>query len=357
MDAAALPDASAGFDSPADAIETDLSRIPGSGDGAPVDRTGGRCDRDPMLPRGTLVIALCLFEVGCGRIGYDAFGNGGDASADGGDAGLPGDASADGGARDAGLGMDASVDAGAGDAGVDAGTALHGFVIDTTFGAGGVVVIDNGGINNVGYSIQGIAVQPDGRIVVAGSGGTAANEDTLVARLLDDGSLDPSFGSGGIVLVDVLPAESAGSVVIQPDGRIVVGAGGTPSGGTPGGIVIRLDADGSRDSTFGNHGPGVSVVDFPGNPDAPNGAYVGSDGKIVFGGQSWSSTSPVGWDLATTRLNPDGSLDTTFGTSGFVMTDIFGGTSSGHRAQSCPTDGSTSRAAPMTPRRPSTASS
>ncbi|HTR52776.1 MAG TPA: hypothetical protein VMJ10_18810, partial [Kofleriaceae bacterium] len=209
-----------------------------------------------------------------------------------------------------------------GDAAADRDGAAGGFAMDPAFGSNGVVVIDNGGIANLAYSIQGIAVQPDGRIVVVGLGGTAANTDTLVVRLLDDGSLDPSFGSGGVVLIDVFAQEEGRSVAIQPDGKLVIGSGGGDVSGPPDSDVIRLAPDGSLDPTFGTTSAGVSIVDFPGSIDSPNGAYLGADGKIAFGGQSYSATTS--WDFATSLLDSDGSLDPSFGTGGVVATDLFG---------------------------------
>jgi uncharacterized delta-60 repeat protein len=160
--------------------------------------------------------------------------------------------------------------------------ASPGFSIDPGFGNDGVVVLEVGGVDNLGYSVQGVAVQPDGRIVVGGDAGTTANKDMLVARLLDSGALDPTFGAGGIVTVDVFPADGVRSVALQADGKIVAAGGGGTS--LPDSAVIRLAPGGALDATFGNTSPGISVVTFPGAVNSPNGAYVGADGKIVFGG-------------------------------------------------------------------------
>src|SRR5262249_34585970 len=94
--------------------------------------------------------------------------------------------------------------------------------LDTAFGTGGK------GILNVGHHIHRVAIQADGRIVVAGDKYTGNSWDFALARFDTDGTLDANFGSGGIVTTDFHgDYDSARSLAIQPDGRIVVVGYGT----------------------------------------------------------------------------------------------------------------------------------
>src|SRR5437899_3573299 len=102
-----------------------------------------------------------------------------------------------------------SVDAGPGD-------------LDATFGTGGRVLTDFGG----GAGARALALQADGRIVVAGRSRVAVGDDFALARYNPNGSLDPSFGSGGRVLTDFGPVDEARALVLDAEGKIVVGGGG-----------------------------------------------------------------------------------------------------------------------------------
>ncbi len=210
--------------------------------------------------------------------------------------------------EDGGL-VDASSDIDAGELG-----------LDMSFGESGVLVLDVGGVDNLNFSTNGIAVQQDGRILLSGTGGSVANGDAIVVRLLDDGALDPSFGIGGIASVDYGNADLGQGMALQSDGRILLAISAKNSGAPTDSAVARLLADGSLDASFGN--VGISEVDFPSASDSSNGVFVAADGKIVFGGQGCCGTT--GWDLVNVRLQPDGTSDTGFGDAGQVVTDILG---------------------------------
>lgn len=124
-----------------------------------------------------------------------------------------------------------------------------------------------------------------------------------VQRLTADGSLDTRFGDNGVVYFDeALIPDYHSELTVQPDGKfLLVGSSGT---------IIRLNADGSFDTSFGTGG----VVDFDvqsGESERPTSLVVQADGKIVVVGASSSLGSLS--DFAMVRLNADGSLDTTFG--------------------------------------------
>ena len=182
--------------------------------------------------------------------------------------------------------------------------------LDPTFGTSGEVTTDFGGSD----SAQAVAIQSDGKIVAAGGTFSFPSGDFAVARYNVDGSLDPTFGSGGKVTTDFGGFDAASAVVIQPDGRIV--AAGRSGGGDF--ALARYNADGSLDPTFGSGGK--VTTDFGGGFDAAFGVALQTDGKIIAVGQGASS-----FDFALARYNADGSLDPTFGSGGKVTTDFTGG--------------------------------
>ena len=191
--------------------------------------------------------------------------------------------------------------------------------LDSTFGSGGKVTTP------FGFTAAGrsVAIQSDGKIVVAGLVGISAI-DVAVARYDVDGSLDSTFGTGGKVTTDFGANDIGDSVAIQNDGKIVV-AGYTTSGladsGTGDFIVARYETDGSLDTTFGTGGK--VTTDFGGGEEARS-VSIQSNGRIVVAGNSDAAGGGTGSDFALARYNTDGSLDTTFGTGGKVTTDFAG---------------------------------
>jgi uncharacterized delta-60 repeat protein len=134
--------------------------------------------------------------------------------------------------------------------------------------------------------------------------------------LLSAGDLDPTFGIGGRVTLDI-PAsahEYAQAVVVQPDGRYVVaGTVAAVAGNSPLSAfgVVRYHADGSVDSAFGQ--AGRAVISF-GHRTEASAVALAPDGKIVVVGNTnaFEDDRPEGSDFAVARLNPDGSLDRSF---------------------------------------------
>jgi uncharacterized delta-60 repeat protein len=194
--------------------------------------------------------------------------------------------------------------------------------LDRTFGGQGRVVLrtDHGAAG-----LFALAIQPDGRIVVVGRYGPYKSADFVVVRLNVDGSLDPSFGDRGIALTSFGDyAETATAVLVEPDGRIVaIGKAGTgPGPFAPGTFALaRYLPDGSLDPTFGNGG--LRTTRFPGKDTAASfGAVLGSDGSIIaVGGAGQPFDNP---QIAVAKYRSNGSLDRRFGTDGRVLTDING---------------------------------
>ena len=190
--------------------------------------------------------------------------------------------------------------------------------LDQTFGTGGKVtaVLDDGG-----DQLTALALQPDGKIVAAGS--LIHNNLTtafLVARFNADGSLDQTFGSsGGTVTTFDDPSTEANDVVLQPDGKIIlVGTSGAGDYSDLNDFALaRYNSDGSLDQSFGDGGQ--LKTHFPGvfnTGSRANAAVLQSDGKLVVTGSYKNERTPNEFALA--RYNADGSLDSTFGNGGKI---------------------------------------
>ena len=255
--------------------------------------------------------------------------------------------------------------------------------LDPGFGNGGAVVL----IQTDSGLAGGIALQPDGRIVVTGDAicGPVAEACFAAARLMPDGQLDPSFGDGGIARHDPIRRTWANDVTVQPDGRIVLvgrtfkpgdandddvgcamrllpdgrldrsfsrngvvridhghgddtligvemqgrrivagGEGRVTNSGTGGFAAIRLRQNGSLDRSFGRRGRRI-VLFGRGRWARPASFDLAQGGKIVIGGNS--GTEFYSWQPAAARLTRDGALDRSFSRDGRVLTRIrpFGG--------------------------------
>jgi uncharacterized delta-60 repeat protein len=196
--------------------------------------------------------------------------------------------------------------------------------LDPTFGTGGRVTTSIGGVQD---HAEDVAVQPDGKIIAVGSAfvsdGMRADYEFALARYNVDGSLDPSFGAGGKVVTDFFGDEDAArAVAIQGDGKIVV-AGFARNGFDLSSIdfaLARYNPDGSLDPAFGS--AGKVTTDFSVTEDVALDVAIQSDGKIVAAGYVRPGATN---DFALARYNANGSLDTTFGSGGKVITDLSGG--------------------------------
>ncbi len=182
--------------------------------------------------------------------------------------------------------------------------------LDTSFSADGEVITDFGG-EDYGTSV---AIQSDGKIVVAGYGSSGGPEDFAIVRYNTDGSLDTSFDTDGKLLIDFGRYENGKALAIQTDGKIVLAGNSVAAGGLAANInLVRLNTNGSLDTTFDSDGK--VTTDIGPNDDALSIA-IQSDGKIIIGGGSDASGS-----LETTliRYNSNGSLDTTFNSDGIAL--------------------------------------
>lgn len=193
--------------------------------------------------------------------------------------------------------------------------------LDTTFGNGGTVTTNVGIDDDQAYAL---ALQSDGKIVAAGRKGIffyptdQRKGNVALARYNPDGSLDPTFGNGGIVTTDFGQGlESyAVALMIQSDGKLVVGGESSYEF-----LVARYNPNGTLDATFGSSGH--SLANFSSNWDGATDAVLQPDGKIALVG--WSIGESSYYSFAVARFNPDGSLDQTFGNGGKVLVQDQGG--------------------------------
>jgi uncharacterized delta-60 repeat protein len=191
--------------------------------------------------------------------------------------------------------------------------------LDPTFGTGGRVTTDFQLRRPSSDEGRSVAVQPDGKVVVLGSTGqSGTGRDFAVLRYLPTGTLDPSFGSGGKVIVPFGPGADTGSGVVLQGGKILV-VGSSYQGGATGYdfAVARLNSDGSLDTSFGSGGK--RFIDFGSLNDRGQGMTLQGDKIVVVGTTTQAAT---GDDFAIARLNSDGSLDGAFGTGGLKTIDF-----------------------------------
>lgn len=190
--------------------------------------------------------------------------------------------------------------------------------LDTSFATGGKARIAVGAGEDMAYAV---AVQQDGKVLVTGRSAEHGG-DFAVVRLDRDGALDPSFGSGGKVTVDVGGgSDTARAVAVQSDGKILLAGSVARSGGAGQTFgLVRLSPDGSLDAAFG--AGGKITTSFGQDSDTAYALLVQADGAILVGGDSNQGSSTTGLDFALARYTSDGSLDATFGTGGKVLTAL-----------------------------------
>lgn len=182
--------------------------------------------------------------------------------------------------------------------------------LDAGFGNGGKVKINVGGADYV----SDVALQSDGKIIVVGKSRPTPNDDGSIIRLTTNGQLDTSFNGTGKVIIPIgggSTNDSLNSVLIQTDGKIVAaGYGGTDL------AVLRFNSNGTFDTTFDGDGKVLTAIGA--HSTVANSVAVQTDGKLIAGG---TGNSGSGGQAAFVRYNPNGSIDTTFGTNGKILVD------------------------------------
>lgn len=194
--------------------------------------------------------------------------------------------------------------------------------LDSTFGTGGKRSTDFFPDQNGTESGNAAVIQPDGKIVVAGTAYDGSNNNIAVARYNSDGSLDSSFNGDGKITTDFGSSVSGNAIVLQSDGQIVVvGDAMNSSDGTTDVALARYETDGSPDQNFGTNGQ--VTTHFSTSADTANAVTIQPDGKIIVAGHVGRNSGNDEPDFALMRYNSDGLLDNSFGTNGFVRTAIW----------------------------------
>ena len=178
--------------------------------------------------------------------------------------------------------------------------------LDAAFGVGGKVVTQVG----IADTAMNIAIQTDGKIVAVGTTQQSSNEyDVVLIRYNSDGSLDSGFGNGGKVRVIETGPQRGTDLVFQPDGKIIVLGGETASQDNI--RLYRFNTDGSLDTSFGT--AGIAILNLP-NSSSGFDMVLQPDGKVVIGG----ILTVGGFSRLTVfRLTSNGTLDTTFNSVGY----------------------------------------
>ncbi|MEN8224533.1 MAG: T9SS type A sorting domain-containing protein [Bacteroidota bacterium] len=188
--------------------------------------------------------------------------------------------------------------------------------LDLTFGTDGIVISPLTIQSEQGYKV---VVQPDGKILLAGFQEENNIGDYIIARYNADGSLDNNFGNGGFAVIDGgTDSEYAYDMVLQDDGKVLLGGSAYNQYTTVDDFaLLRLNADGSPDNTFGTSG--IVMTDINGEFDNAFSMALQDDGKILLAGHTYISGKR---NACVVRYNTDGSLDAAFGSGGIAMTSI-----------------------------------
>ncbi len=186
--------------------------------------------------------------------------------------------------------------------------------LDPSFGSGGTVIT---AVGTAGDIATAVALQPDGKLVLAGYCRNGANDDFCALRYLNNGTLDPSFGSGGTVITPVgTGVDIATAVALQPDGKLVP-AGYCFNGTKFDFCALRYFANGTLDPSFGSGGKAITPVGT--GYDYATAVALQPDGKLVLAGYCFNGANN---DFCALRYSANGTLDPSFGSGGKVITPV-----------------------------------
>lgn len=186
--------------------------------------------------------------------------------------------------------------------------------LDTGFGVHGIVTTT---VEGSGLTWAPLVQQPDGKLIMVGNAIVPSDYASVLARYFQNGTPDPSFGDKGKAVTIIPNLATTLGAALQADGKIIISGTWINEFG-----LARYNANGSLDTTFGSSG--LAHLGFGADNLVTTvgvGVQPGTSGKIVVGGSFYDSSITIG-KIAVARFNPDGSLDTTFGSNGFVITQI-----------------------------------
>lgn len=189
---------------------------------------------------------------------------------------------------------------------------------DTSFGTNGILYADVGGKNDI---VPTVLLQADGKIILVGHSKNSADRSIIsIFRFNSDGTTDTSFGTNGVTLSAITTSGTRGDTpfdaILQPDGKIVVAGAWN---GAPF-CIARWNNNGSIDSNFGTDG-NLCAITSPAGTGQMTSLALQTDGKIVASAKFTTSfTAP--FDFMIFRFNQNGTLDTSFDGDGYARTDF-----------------------------------
>ncbi len=174
---------------------------------------------------------------------------------------------------------------------------------------------------NLEGEVNSVVIQKDDKIVVVGYSisPTTNNEEITLVRFTENGKVDKSFGNKGLIVTEISSEKEVGeSIAIQPDGKIVV-VGTTQHNPSFDIVLVRYDEYGHLDPYFGLGG--IVITDINSGLDIGKSLVIQNDGKVIVSGFTYGGKK---FFMTLLRYNSNGDLDQTFGESGIVITDISG---------------------------------
>jgi uncharacterized delta-60 repeat protein len=187
-------------------------------------------------------------------------------------------------------------------------------ILDDSFGNGSGYVYISG--DNYG---QSLAIQSNGKILLGGYcyNNSSGNRNFCIARFNSNGSLNTTFGYSGKIIQSIGSYGDYGqSLAIQPDGKILLG-GKCYNRSNSDFCIARFNSNGTLDTSFGFSGKVIQPIGS--SDDEGYSLAIQPDGKILLGGYCYNGSD---YDFCIARFNSNGTLDTSFGTSGKVIQPI-----------------------------------
>ncbi len=193
--------------------------------------------------------------------------------------------------------------------------------LDNTFGTGGITTLSLG---NAIDEVTDMAIDANGKIVLVGITYQGLVRNVGAARLLANGTIDNTFGTAGKVVLPTTFVEVANAVALDATGKIVIaGMADYADATTSNFFVARLNTNGTLDNTFGSTGKKVIYVSINNNDEA-NDVKIDGNGNIIVAGRAYDYNNSGQDDMALVRLTSSGALDNSFGTNGVAIINFAG---------------------------------